>query len=282
MKSSPDLSLLNIGYSEFNANWNWKNIHSPFARIYYVKSGNARTIIDGKTYLLEANHLYLIPPFTLHDDECDGYYSLYYIHFYEKAIHKESIFDKYNMPVGIQACHLDLNLTERLLTINPERELGYFDPQLYDNMPTFSSYVAANNKMPFYSVMETEGILQQLLSRFLEQAKKKSNDRDSRVNHSLKYIHENTNKNISLTELAGISCVTEDHFIRLFKKEMNCTPTQYILSKKMEKARLLLITSEMSIRDIAMDLSIDNISYFNKIFKHHTGKTPGNYRKDCL
>ena len=79
----PKFILLNVGYSELNANWNWKSVYSPFARIYYVKEGRAKTKIGDKTYLLEPDHLYLTPPFTLHDNECDSYFSLYYIHFYE-------------------------------------------------------------------------------------------------------------------------------------------------------------------------------------------------------
>lgn len=276
------LSLLNIGYSDFNANWNWKAVYSPFARIYYVKKGTAKTIMNGKTYVLEPDHMYLTPPFTLHDDECEGSFSLFYIHFYEQAINKESVFDKYDIPVGLKVSELDSLLTERLLEINPKRELGYFDPKLYDNMPTFSRYIATNNKMPYHSVVETNGILHQLLSGFLGHAKLKPGSKDVRINNALKYIHENTDKDVSVAYLADVSCVTEDHFIRLFKKEMNCTPLKYILSKKIEKAQLLLITTDMPIRDVALELSFDNVSYFNKIFKHYTDKTPGKYRDEYL
>ena len=149
-------------------------------------------------------------------------------------------------------------------------------------MPTFSKNIAENNKMPFYSVLETTGILVQLMSKFLEQAKTKSKNKDSRITNALKYIHENTDKDISVSALANMACVTEDHFIRLFKREMNCTPIKYINSKKIEKAQLLLITTNLSIRNIAMELSIDNISYFNRIFKYYANKTPGEYREEYM
>lgn len=282
LKSNEELSLilLNVGYSELNANWNWKNVYSPFARIYYVKEGRAKIKIGDKTYILEPGHLYLTPPFTLHDNECDCYFSLYYIHFYEKVINKESIFDKYDFPIGIKAASLDLSLTQRLLEINPDRYLHHFDPQLYDNPPIFSQYIANNNKMSLHSSVETQGILYMLISKFLELLKMKSNNKDIRINKSLLYIHENIDKDISIEQLANIACITEDHFIRLFKKEMSCTPTKYINLKKMEKAQLFLLTTNMSIRNIAFDLSIDNISYFNRIFKQHTGKTPTQYREE--
>lgn len=103
---------------------------------------------------------------------------------------------------------------------------------------------------------------------------------DERVNKCLQYIHENVDKNITISDLADIACITEDHFIRIFKKEVNCTPIKYINLKKLEKAQLLLLTTDMPIKDIAFELSADNISYFNRSFKNHTGKTPGQYREE--
>lgn len=277
--NSLDLILLNVGFEEPNENWNWKDVHSPFARIYYVKSGEAQTKMNGNVFTLKPGHLYLVPPFTLHDDVSYGPFSLFYIHFYEKTINKESIFDKYIFPVEVEAAPLDLLLTERVLEINPERHLRNIDPQLYDNPPTFSRYVAESNKMSFHSLIETQGILYQLMSRFIVNLKNKATDKDIRINNCLQYIHENTDKDISIKELSDIACISENHLIRLFKKEVESTPLKYINSKKIEKAQLLLLTTDMNIRDVALELSIDNISYFNRIFKEYTGKTPGEYRK---
>ena len=279
LNDSLNLMLLNVGYLELNANWNWQEVYSPFARIYYVKGGEARTLINNKVYTLKPGKLYLIPPFTLHNDECDSYFSLYYIHFYEKNTRKESIFDKYDFPVEVDAELLELLLIQRLLSINPGRHLQHIDPGLYDNMPTFSQYIAENRRLPLHSVVETQGILQQLISRFLEKAKMKPGYKDVRINMCLKYIHENTDKDISISLLADIACITEDHLIRIFKREMNCTPLKYINGKKMEKAQLLLLTTDLPVREVALELLIDNVSYFNRIFKKHTGKTPQKYRE---
>lgn len=273
------LLLLNVGYLEMNANWNWKDVYSPFARIYYVTEGEAKIYIGKRTFILKPNCLYLTPPFVLHTNECDGHFSHFYIHFYEKAIHKESIFDTYDFPIEINASSLDLQLSERLLEINPNRQLKQLDPSLYDNMPTFSQYIADNARMSPHAAVETQGILLQLIAKFFETAKVKSRHTDTRVTKCLQYIHENTDKDISISRLADIACITEDHLIRIFKKETNVTPLKYIHTKKIEKAQLLLLTTEMPIRDIAMELSMDNTSYFNRIFKSYMGKTPTEYRE---
>jgi AraC-like DNA-binding protein len=280
MPDPPEFILLNIGYAELNADWNWQQIHSPFARMYYVKDGGARTRIGATTYALKPHHLYLIPPFSLHDDECDGRFALFYIHFFEKTLYRESMFDTYDFPVEVEASTLDLSLLEALMQINPGRALKHNDPKLYDNPPTLSKYVAASNRMSLPVMMETQGILCQLVSRFFGRAALKSGDRDARIKKCLKFIHENTDKEILLSQLAGIACMSEGHFIRMFKKELRCTPVKYINLKKVEKAQLLLLTTGMPVRDIALELSVDNISYFNRLFKQHTGMAPGAYRDE--
>lgn len=278
--SNPDLVLLNIGYSELNANWNWKDIYSPFARIYYVDKGIARTKINGYTFDLKPDHLYLTPPFTLHDDECDSYFSLYYIHFYESSINTATIFDKYNFPVAIRTSPLDSELIKRLLAINPERNLKFFDPQFYDNPPTFSQYNAENDKLPLHSMIETQGILSQLISRFLARRTEKLESKDLRINIALQYIHENIHNNIQLDNLSDLLHISNDHFIRIFKSEMKYTPLKYITMKKIEKAQLLLLTTNLSVKNIAYELSYDNISYFTRLFKSYTNKTPVEYRSN--
>lgn len=273
--------LLNVGYSEFNADWNWHTIYSPFARIYYVTEGEAVTYIEGKAYTLRPNTLYLTPPFTLHNDECNKPFSLYYIHFYEEILYKESMFEKYIFPIEVKSSSLDKMLVKRLLAINPNRQLSHYDPQLYDNTPTFSRYITNNNKSPIQSKMETLGILYQLLSNFFSSAREKSDNRDYRIINALKYIHENTDKDITTRYLSKMACLTEDHFIRIFKKEMNYTPMKYVNMKKMERAQFLLLTTDLTMRDIAMELSLDNTSYFNRLFKYFTNKTPSEYRLSC-
>lgn len=279
-RESIQLNLLNIGYSELNANWNWKNVYSPFARLYYVKSGMAKTYIEDKAYFLTPGYLYLTPPFTLHHDECESSFSLFYIHFYEKTDNRESIFDKYDFPVKLKASLTDVLLIERLNEINPGKQLTNIDPEQYDNAPTFSKTIALNSKMPLHTTIETQSILSIIMSHFLEERIRKSTDKNKRIYGSIRYIHRNINQTISIKTLADMSCVSEDHYIRLFKKEMKLTPISYINSKKIEKAQLLLLTTPRPVRDIAMELAFDNTSYFNRIFKQHTQKTPKEYRKE--
>ena len=82
--------------------------------------------------------------------------------------------------------------------------------------------------------------------------------------------------------MADIACMSVDHFIRLFKKEVGVTPLQYINQKKMEKAQLMLVTETVLVKDIAYLLGFNDYSYFIRLFKKIVGITPKQYREQNL
>jgi len=269
------LILLNIGSSVHNGDWNWKGVSSPFIRLFYVKEGYAKINFSDYTQELRPHCLYLIPSYTLHGYECDSYFAHTYIHVYEK----QSILEELNFPLEIEANETDLLLVNRLLEINKGRELKQFDPKAYDNPPTLLQNITEDAHQPEYRVLETKGILLQLLSRFLQYATPKSEVSDERIVKVLNFIRKNINKQIKISQLSDICNLTEDHFIRLFKKEMQCTPIKYINQKKIEKAQFMLIIENIPIKDIAYSLSFENVSYFNRLFKQLTSYTPTQYEK---
>jgi len=274
-----DLILLNVGYAYHNADWNWKNVNSPFARIHYVKNGTAKIILEDGAFELKKDHLYLTPSYVRHAYECDGILELYYIHIYEDLGKNLSIFDLIKFPVEIESNPLDIQLIERLIEINPERELQYYDPNSYDNSATLANNIALQQKSPPAFEMETQGIIKQLFSRFLTQAVYRNEDIEKRILKSLHYIHQNIDKPIDINSLAEMCFLTKDHFIRLFKKEMNYTPGKYINKKKIENAQLRILFDNVSIKDVAYGLGFNNISYFNRLFTKITGVNPGKYKK---
>ena len=273
-KENINLILLNTARKVHDADWNWKNVTSPFARIYMVESGSAKVIMPDGVHVIKPGFLYLIPAFVTHGYENDDLFILYYMHIYDE----QNLFDRLSFPFEVDASEYDNTLIQRLLDINPGRELKRSDPVTYDNFPTLMQNIARNDEFPFYTVIETKGILLQLFSRFLEKAWFKQEIVDKRIIKVMRFIRENIHRNISIDELASICYLTKDHFIRLFKKEMQCTPTQYINRKKIENAQLMLVIGDKSIKNIAYDLSFDSISYFYRLFRKMTGTSPNRYK----
>lgn len=96
---------------------------------------------------------------------------------------------------------------------------------------------------------------------------------------SIQYIQENIQEKIEVRQLSELSKWSHQHFIKNFNKYMGCTPYQYILKKKIEKAQTLIVETEYSLTAIAADFGFDSYSNFFKAFKKETGYTPDFYRK---
>lgn len=270
--------VLNVGLSMHYADWNWKNVSSPFTRIYYVTEGYAKIELAKGIYLLRPNHMYLIPAFTKHNCICNSYFCHYYLHIYEEHQQGYSIYDEWDFPIEISCDELDLPLIKHLCEINPHMKLPKPDPISYDNQPTLIQNVLKNKQRSFYDKVESRGIVYQLLSRFIKHAQQKAKNQDGRIEKVLSYIHNHLYEPIELNTLAEIACLSKDHFIRLFKHETCTTPLQFINQKKIEKAQLLLVTEDMPVKDIAFTVGFDDYSYFNRLFRKMTGTTPKEYK----
>ena len=272
------LLILNVGLAIHNADWNWRNVNSPFTRLYYVTEGAARILLPTGIQELKPDHLYLVPSFTTHSYLCDTHFVHYYLHIYEDHQSESSILEDFSFPTEIPAGDLELPLIKRLCGINPTMQLPQSDPTSYDNNPTLIKNIIKNNQRTFCDKVESRGIVYQLMARFLKDAQPKAEINDDRIQKVLSYIRKNIYKTIDIDSLAAISCLSKDHFIRLFRKEVNNTPLQYINQKKIEKAQLILITDSMPVKNISYLLAYEDHSYFNRLFKKLTGVTPQQYR----
>lgn len=272
------LLILNVGLAIHNADWNWRNVNSPFTRLYYVTEGTARILLPTGIQELKPDHLYLVPSFTTHSYLCDTHFVHYYLHIYEDHQSESSILEDFSFPTEIPAGDLELPLIKRLCGINPTMQLPQSDPTSYDNNPTLIKNIIKNKQRTFCDKVESRGIVYQLMARFLKDAQPKTEINDDRIQKVLSYIRKNIYKTIDIDSLAAISCLSKDHFIRLFKKEINNTPLKYINQKKIEKAQLILITDSMPVKNISYLLAYEDHSYFNRLFKKLTGVTPQQYR----
>lgn len=95
----------------------------------------------------------------------------------------------------------------------------------------------------------------------------------------VKHIEDNITNRIDINELAQMTRWSSQHFIRVFTQFMGNTPYQFILKKKMEKAKVLITETNISMKDIAFELGFQSYGNFCKLFKRETGKNPDEYRK---
>jgi YesN/AraC family two-component response regulator len=277
------LTLLYTEHREVGVWWNYKKVMSPFSRMYLIPEGEGWVYQNKQEFHLTAGDLLLIPSFTEHSYRCDRSMDHYYICFFDKIQGAESIYNLYNFNCHQKATPADYQLMKRLLEINPNRQLPDTDPQKYDNKPALqSTYIQSVQNVE--QIVESNGIMLQLFSRFIGQQKKIfESDTESykRLNKVLTYINNNLSSKFTLEDLAAQVYLSPEYFSKLFKRIIGLKPTEYILRKRIEKAQILMISTTLNYSEIAFDVGIQNIPYFFTCFKKLTNMTPYEYRQNA-
>ncbi len=93
------------------------------------------------------------------------------------------------------------------------------------------------------------------------------------------FIEQKLDKNFGLLDLASVVGYSPDHFSRLFKQAFEQSPHQYVLSRRIERARAMLRDVRIPIAEIASACGFSNQGHFTTVFKQRTGITPGVYRR---
>lgn len=275
---SLNLQMLNVGFARQDGDWNWQDVNSPFTRIYCVTEGEARLHLPSKVISLTEGHLYIIPAYTTHSYECKGVFCHYYLHIYEGFKKETDVMELYDLPTEVIAQEGDAWLMEGMCKRHPDTILPESNPRSYDNTTKFTDYVRRYNEMPLHEKMQLRGAILMLFSRFMERATPKMWTQDERMMKVLEHIHRSIDGDINIDALAEEACITKPYLIRLFKKELDMPPLQYINRKKVEKAQLLLLTEDMAVQEVAWALGFNDHSYFIRLFKKITGRTPMEYR----
>jgi YesN/AraC family two-component response regulator len=93
------------------------------------------------------------------------------------------------------------------------------------------------------------------------------------------YIERNIKKGISLEDVANHVNISTYYLSKIFKKEMGVNFITYITDRKMDLAKEMLVTTDVPVLNIALDLAYNEANYFSKAFKKKTGYTPSEYRE---
>jgi AraC-like DNA-binding protein len=278
------LALLNVGYAKLDPLWDYDDVISPFIRLYYITTGSAMVYHSNRAIELKPGHIYLIPSYTFGRYKCDDYHEQYYISCLEEIKNGYSIFNFSNFIYESKANPMDLYYFKRILELNPNRNLENNNPKVYDNRPTLMDFEKKNEELSPSEFLETHAILEILLSRFIKNTNTTSakNNVKKEFGMVLNYINENLHENLTVKQLADFCHLNTDYFSRVFNENFGMRPNKYIQSKRIERAQLLLLSTNNSLKQIAEKVGLENLSYFNRIFKSHTGITPGVFREERL
>lgn len=127
---------------------------------------------------------------------------------------------------------------------------------------------------------ELEGVCYQILQKYCQLVNHcRLPNHSKTVRDAVNYIQLHVCEPLTLAVLAEKLGKSRPFLSSEFKKETRKTITEYIHEYKMQYAAMLLYLPDISIQDVAIQVGINDVSYFIKMYKKYTGLTPGEYRK---
>ena len=101
---------------------------------------------------------------------------------------------------------------------------------------------------------------------------------ERRLKRVLEYIDENLTTDLGIAELAGVAGMSPHYFSELFRKSVGRPPHQFVLSRRIERAKESLRTSKHSVIEAALSAGFENPSHFARAFRRLVGATPRQFR----
>ncbi len=147
-----------------------------------------------------------------------------------------------------------------------------------------SSFEIYDKKQPFYELKlksQLFDLFYQILSQCctintVENPLKTHTSRN--IKTVIEYIQKNYNTCISIAELARLLDLSEHYFMRFFKSHIGIPCVEYINDYRLNVAAKMLSETHKPISEISTQVGINNISYFNRLFKKKFNITPREYR----
>jgi AraC family transcriptional regulator len=100
------------------------------------------------------------------------------------------------------------------------------------------------------------------------------------IGRAVAYIENNSDRSISLRELASAAGLSRFHFSRVFKRHLGLSPAKYIERARIEQAKALIVSAELSLANIAQAVGFADQSHFSRRFRFHEGRTPAAFARE--
>lgn len=208
-------------------------------------TGECTTIINGKTYNIEANNILIIPPGAEHEAFSNTYFSDFYIQAKNMNFH--------NVHITNDNDGIILSLMNMLYTVILEKEFNY--KQIADNLlDTICNYLVKyiDVKYKYNFVGELKNVI----------------------------IDNFTNPQFDLADAIKKTGYNKDYLRRCFEEDIGKTPLEYITNLRINMAKMLLVQNDfINIKNVSERCGYSDNLYFSTVFKKHTGISPREYRQ---
>ena len=260
-----------------NAEWSkGLCIHEAFEMVY-IKSGEGRFEIGGQVETVGSNDIVIIKPHQHHklevtaDGGCD--FIVLYFKFMNQsnlAMSETSLEDFINFVSGRDSgAFIKLKVSQKndiivlLNRILREKVSDQFGSDLLEYLMLMELFVL---------------ISRALKAEWENSIKNKSPKIKELMQAAIQYVHNNYEREISITDIAKYVFLSPSYFTRAFKEDTGMSPMQYLLNIRIKRSCELLVETDLKIGEIAHSVGFSNQQRFNDMFKKQTNMTPMQYR----
>jgi AraC-like DNA-binding protein len=104
-------------------------------------------------------------------------------------------------------------------------------------------------------------------------------DVHERLDRARRFIDESYDQPLDLAEISKQACLSRYHFLRLFRNAFETTPHQYLIQRRIEKAKELLRAPGPSVTDVCFEVGFQSLGSFSSLFRRCVGHAPAKYRR---
>lgn len=103
---------------------------------------------------------------------------------------------------------------------------------------------------------------------------------EKRINKICRYIQDRAAVGVCLNEAAALVHLSPSAFCKFFRRSMNTSFSDYVNEVRVANACFLLLQSDKTVKEIAIETGYDSLTYFNRVFAKKKNCSPTAYRKD--
>lgn len=265
LHTQPKLDYLQHHTSDLTVLPQGLHAHQELAEIVFVESGHSKCMIENHSYSIQEGDLLLISNGILHSTN----------------ISNDTTLQTYL--IGIKNLHLKgLNrgelLPKKLRPVISAKDLSPYIKQSFTLLEGFANHSYRKN-IAEAANHTLQGLLA-LVYELVQSSRDTLQGQDYNLGLRIKeYIDEHYLEDIKLATIADALHVNAYYLSHTFKKILGYSPIQYIIQRRLGEAQNLLLTTDLTITEIALRCGYNNSNYFQVVFNNMVGMPPGKYRK---
>lgn len=266
-----NLILLSGGQHHCDRSWSRKATGTDRCyKVYFPVSGAAALQLGPDKIALRPGQVYLISGYRLTHQYCPKAMEVFWLHFVPESLYLRHLVDQ--LPAVFHCPRPDDWSLERLRDLCEVFQNPFSDT----NRPRKESSPVADCRV--------HGILLTLISRALEVLADAPSFQPEwqRLKPAVDFMQLHYRENPPLAEIASQVDMAANYFHRRFAALFGRTPFEHMLAQRMDRARHLLASTAMTVKEVTNQVGYEDAAYFSRVFTKRFGITPSDYQSRPL